>query len=196
MIDTLVLATRNEGKVAELMELLAPYDITTRLVTEFTDAEPVEDGGSYIANATIKARAAATASGLPSLADDAGLEVDAMPDRFGVETAPDAAAMGGFPEAIRLIAAKIAGGAPDTARHHITFVIAHPDGRTEVAEAETPGRIVYPGRGTAWGFNAYFVPDGSDLTYAELIARDGTAAKSRISPRAAAMAKLFPQRVP
>ena len=191
----LCLATRNKGKIAELTELLAPYNVTLRPITDFTEHEPVENGGTYIANATIKARAATVASGLPSLADDAGLEIDAMPDKFGVETAPDAAALGGFPEVFKLVAEKIAAGAPDTARHRITFVIAHPDGSTEIAEAETHGRIVYPGRGTAWGFNSYFVPDGSELTYAELMKND-FGAKGGFSPRAAAMAKLFASKLP
>ncbi len=191
----LCLATRNKGKLAELTELLSHYNVTPRPITDFTDHEPVEDSGTYLANATIKARAAALASGLPSLADDAGLEIDAMPDQFGVETAPDAAAMGGFPEVFKLVAAKIAAGAPDTARHHITFVIAHPDGTLEVAEADTHGRIVYPGRGTAWGFNSYFIPDGSTLTYAELMEND-FGAKGSFSPRAAAMAKLFASKSP
>lgn len=191
----LCLATRNPSKLKEIGEMLAADErsraITLRMVTDFSDAEPVEDGGTYLANATIKAKAALAASGLPSLADDAGLEVDALPGEFGVESAPYVASLGGWPVAIEAIAKRIAEGAPDTARHRVTFVLCTPDGQTQTTTATIHGRLVYPGRGSDWGFNNYFLPDGSDLTYSEIINRFGMPTKNAASARGHALSAMI-----
>lgn len=84
---TLVLASRNAKKLAEMQALLAPLGYQLRLVSEFTDEEAEESAGSFVENALLKARHAARVSGLPSIADDSGIEVDALKGRPGVWSA-------------------------------------------------------------------------------------------------------------
>jgi len=90
-MTTLVLASRNAGKLAEMQSLLAPQGWTVRLLSDFTDGAAVEDAPTFVENAIAKARFAAAASGLPALADDSGLEVDALHGAPGVRSARYAA---------------------------------------------------------------------------------------------------------
>ena len=188
--DTLVLATRNAGKLREIEAALGALPLVLRPISDFTNDEPIEDGGSYEANAAIKAQAAFAASGLPSLADDAGLEADALPNDFGVESAPFAASLGGWPQAMQALAARITAGAPATARHRVTYALCANAGPPLVFGATVAGRLVYPARGDDWGFNPYFLPDGETRTYSEILSAGGMAAKNAASARGRALAQV------
>ena len=204
--DTLVLATRNAGKLREIEAMLAGHNFQLRLVSDFSEIEPIEDGESYLANATIKAKAALAATDLPSLAEDSGFEIDAAPGELGLHTAPWIAAQGGWPEGMATIAHRVEAGASTTCRHCATFVLALPDGTIFSASAQLDGTFVYPPRSltgfggdpyfapklpASRGPNPYFMPDGGSFTYAQLIDAEGLAAKQAISPRAAALTKLL-----
>ena len=86
-MDTVVLATRNEDKLAEMQKLLAPLGCTLRSLAEFTDDAAEETAGTFVENAILKARHAALVSGLPAIADDSGLQVSALDGAPGVRSA-------------------------------------------------------------------------------------------------------------
>ena len=190
--DTLLIATHNAGKLSEIAAMLAPYGITVVGAAENNLPEPVEDGESFIANARIKAHAAARATGLPSLSDDSGIEIDALGGAPGVHTADWAETPDGrdFVKAMtktweRLEAVHAA--EPRTARFCCTFVLAWPDGHDEVFEGVMPGRIVWPMRGEqGHGYDPIFQPDGETRTFGEMSSDE----KNRISHRARAFEKL------
>ena len=188
----LVAATHNAGKLEEIRALLAPYPVAVVSAAELGLAEPEETEATFVGNARIKAQAAARASGLPALADDSGIEVDALGGAPGVLTADWAAVPGGrdFERAMRRTwAALEAAEAPEprTARFRCTLVLAWPDGHDEVFEGAVEGRCVWPMRGRqGHGYDPMFQPDGQALTFAEM----DPAEKNRISHRARAFARL------
>jgi XTP/dITP diphosphohydrolase len=190
----LVAATHNAGKLEELRTLLAPYPVEVVSAKELGLAEPEETEETFVGNARIKAHAAAKASGLPALADDSGIEVDALGGEPGVHTADWAALPGGgrdFVQAMeRTWAALEAAEAkePRAARFRSTLVLAWPDGHDEVFEGAVEGRCVWPMRGRqGHGYDPMFQPDGQPLTLAEM----DPAEKNRISHRARAFARLI-----
>jgi XTP/dITP diphosphohydrolase len=190
----LVAATHNAGKLEELRTLLAPYPVEVVSAKELGLAEPEETEETFVGNARIKAHAAAKASGLPALADDSGIEVDALGGKPGVHTADWAALPGGgrdFVQAMeRTWAALEAAEAkePRAARFRSTLVLAWPDGHDEVFEGAVEGRCVWPMRGRqGHGYDPMFQPDGQPLTFAEM----DPAEKNRISHRARAFARLI-----
>jgi XTP/dITP diphosphohydrolase len=190
----LVAATHNAGKLEELRTLLAPYPVEVVSAKELGLAEPEETEETFVGNARIKAHAAAKASGLPALADDSGIEVDALGGEPGVHTADWAALPGGgrdFVQAMeRTWAALEAAEAkePRAARFRSTLVLAWPDGHDEVFEGAVEGRCVWPMRGRqGHGYDPMFQPDGQPLTFAEM----DPAEKNRISHRARAFARLI-----
>jgi XTP/dITP diphosphohydrolase len=187
-----VAATHNQGKLGELRVLLADYPVEIVSAKTLGLAEPAETEESFVGNARIKAHAAARASGLPALADDSGIEVDALGGAPGVHTADWAATANGrdFVQAMRRTKAELeAAGAPEpwTARFRCTLVLAWPDGHDEVFEGAVEGRCVWPMRGgNGHGYDPMFQPDGHGLTFGEM----EPAAKNRISHRAVAFAGL------
>lgn len=188
----LVVATHNAGKLAEIAALLDPYGITLSSNADHGLPEPAETETSFVGNARIKAHAAAQATGLPALADDSGIEVEALGGAPGVQTADWAETGAGrdFGLAMdRLWRALEAVNAPEPrrARFCCTLALAWPDGHDEVFTGEMPGRIVWPMRGEqGHGYDPIFQPDGSDLTFGEMDRWH----KNRISHRADACAKL------
>lgn len=199
----LVLATNNANKVSEITELLGMNGLTgltIESIGSYTQHEPVEDGGSYLANATIKAQAAAAITGLPCLAEDSGVEIAALGGAPGVETAPWVAAQGGWIAAMLAVHEKVKETGRAGMDFQSTFVLAFPDGTFIDATACCPGTFTYPPRGhEGFGHDPYFVPAeikveefnyfipyGGHCTYAEM----GLAEKQKISPRALAMGKL------
>ena len=155
-------------------------------------AEPAETEASFLGNARIKAHAAARASGLPALADNSGIEVDALGGAPGVHTADWAETPNGrdFVRAMtRTWEALERAGAPHprTARFRCTLVLAWPDGHDEVFEGRIEGRCVWPMRGDqGHGYDPMFQPDGHAVTLGQM----DRWAKNRISHRADAFAKL------
>jgi XTP/dITP diphosphohydrolase len=190
--QTLCIATHNQGKLDEIAALLGPYGCTAVSAGKLGLPEPVEDGTTFVANARIKAHAAARACGLPALADDSGLCVDALDGAPGVLTADWAAAPGGrdFVRAMtRLWQVLEAAGAPEPrlAQFRCTLVVAWPDGADAVFEGAMPGRITWPMRGSqGHGFDPVFQPDGFAITFGEMDRWE----KNRISHRARAFDQL------
>lgn len=188
----LVAATHNHGKLEEIRALLAPWAIEVVSAAELGLAEPAETEDTFVGNARIKAHAAARASGLPALADNSGIEVDGLGGAPGVHTADWAEGPGGrdFIRAMRRTWDALEAAAapePRTARFRSTLVLAWPDGHDEVFEGAVEGRCVWPMRGRqGHGYDPMFVPDGQDLTFAEM----DPAEKNRISHRARAFARL------
>jgi XTP/dITP diphosphohydrolase len=189
---TLLVATHNKGKLEEVADLLADHGIAVVGAAERNLPEPDETGTSFVENARIKAHLAARLTGLPALADDSGIEIDALGGAPGVYTADWAETPHGRDFVVAMKRAHdelVASGAPQpwTARFCCTFVVAWPDGNDEVFEGRMEGRVVWPMRGDqGHGYDPIFQPDGSDLTFGEM----DRWAKNRISHRADAFRKL------
>jgi XTP/dITP diphosphohydrolase len=151
---------------------------------------PPEDGNTLLANARIKARAAAAATGKIALADDTGLEVDALGGDPGVYSARFAGENATFDDNNRLLLERLRGihGVNRRARFRCVFVLADPAGKEVSAEGRIEGFIQEAPRGThGFGYDPLFVPEGSDRTLAELSAEE----KNAISHRARAAAALL-----
>ncbi len=188
----LVLATHNTGKVEEIADLLRPFEIDLSCNADFGLPEPEETATTFAGNARIKAHAAAVATGLPALADDSGIEIDALGGAPGVHTADWAEGPEGrdFLRAMtRAHEALLVTGAsePWKARFCCTLVLAWPDGHDEVFEGLCEGVVVWPMRGEqGHGYDPIFLPDGYDLTFGEMDRWE----KNRISHRADAFGKF------
>ncbi|ESR25945.1 non-canonical purine NTP pyrophosphatase [Lutibaculum baratangense] len=170
----LVIASHNEGKVREIGELLAPFGVETVSAGELGLPEPEETGSTFEANAELKALAAATGSGLPALADDSGLEVDALGGAPGIHTARWAGPERDFAMAMRNVEEKLqAKGAtsPDgrTGRFVAALALAWPDGHVETVRGEVEGTLVWPPRGErGFGYDPVFLPEGMERTFGEM----------------------------
>jgi XTP/dITP diphosphohydrolase len=190
--DTLLIATHNAGKLEEIAALLAPLGLRCTSNAERGLPEPEETEETFLGNARIKARAGLEATGLPTLADDSGIEIDALDGRPGVHTADWAETGSGRDFMIAMRRAHdelVALGArePWRARFRATMVLLHPDGRELVVDGAVEGRLVWPIRGTVGhGYDPMFQPDGHDRTFAEM----PFAEKNAISHRARALAAL------
>jgi XTP/dITP diphosphohydrolase len=170
----LVIATHNPGKLNEMRELLAPYGIEAVSAGELGLGEPEETGGSFRANARIKAEIAAKASRLPAFADDSGLAVDALGGAPGIHSARWAGPEKDFAQAMATINTKLRerdAGTPQQRRAHFVsaLCVAWPDGHVEEFEARVDGTLVWPPRGTAgFGYDPMFLPDGHARTFGEM----------------------------
>lgn len=190
--DRLVLATHNPGKAREIAELLAPWGVGVVTADELGLPEPAETGATFEANAAIKAASAAAASGLPALADDSGLEVDALGGAPGVFSARWGGPTKDFAAAMARVERELAAkGAirPDQRRANFTaaLVVAWPDGVAETFVGKVHGTLVWPPRGErGFGYDPIFLPDGRELTFGEMEPR----AKHAISHRARAFEAL------
>jgi XTP/dITP diphosphohydrolase len=195
----LVIATHNPGKLAEMRELLAPYGIETISAGALGLAEPAESGTSFAENAKIKASAAARASGLPALADDSGLAVEALGGAPGIYSARWAGATKNFAQAMQRVEEELnAKGARSPAERRGAFIaalcLAWPDGETATFEGRVDGTIVWPPRGAhGFGYDPIFLPDGFDRTFGEMNAEEkhGLPPRGRgLSHRARAFLRL------
>lgn len=194
---SLVIATHNAGKLKEISALLAPHGMKCLSAGSLGLPEPPETGTTFIENALIKARAAAEASGLPSLADDSGLSVAALAGRPGVYTADWAERQWFEGEPGRdwyMAMGKVEGmlqargsDVPRDAWFSCVLAIAWPDGDHVVYEGRVDGTLTWPPRGEmGFGYDPVFVPVGRDQTFAEIAPEE----KHAISHRADAFAKL------
>ena len=190
--DRLLVATHNRGKLEEIAKLLESFSISVVSAADLSLEEPAETESSFIGNARIKAHFAAKATGLPALADDSGICVDALGGAPGVYTADWAETAAGrdFPMAMRRTwQALEAAHAPDPrrAQFRCTLVLAWPDGHDEVFEGVMAGQIVWPMRGDqGHGYDPIFQPDGHSQTFGEMDRWQ----KNKISHRADAFRKL------
>ena len=171
----LVVASHNEGKVAEIRALLVPYGIETVSAAELDLPVPEETETTFAGNASIKAHAAAKASGLPALADDSGIEIDALDGAPGIYTADWAETPNGrdFMQAMTRAWTEVqASGAepPYQACFNACLCLAWPDGHTETILGRAPGTLTWPPRGThGFGYDPMFVPDAGDgRTFSEM----------------------------
>ncbi len=173
-----VIATHNSGKLREMRELLAPYGIEAVSAGELGLGEPDETGDTFIANAQIKAEAAAQAAQLPAFADDSGLCVDALGGDPGIYSARWAREAGDFPAAMAnvhdLMDAKGATSGAQRRAHFVSaLAIAWPDGHLETFEGKVFGAIVWPPRGEkGFGYDPFFQPDGHTRTFGEMSAEE------------------------
>jgi XTP/dITP diphosphohydrolase len=195
----LVIATHNPGKLAEVAELLFPYRVHAVSARDLCLAEPEETATSFRGNARIKAVAAAAASGLPALADDSGLAVEALGGEPGVHSARWAGPDKDFQRAMRMVEERLRERRAHTpAQRKAHFVsalcVAWPDRHVEDFEASVYGTLVWPPRGQqGFGYDPMFLPDGHARTFGEMpsLEKHGLPpAGSGLSHRARAFLKL------
>jgi XTP/dITP diphosphohydrolase len=168
----LAVASANQGKIDEIIQILAGLPLELRTRADFPDWPDVEETGStYLANALLKAEAIRAHTGCAALADDSGIEVDVLDGRPG----PRSARLAG-PEAtdeannVRLVSL-LHGVPPErrTARYRCVVVVSLPEGPPLVAEGTCEGTIALEPRGTGgFGYDPWFVPAGESRTMAEL----------------------------
>lgn len=188
----LLVATHNRGKLQEIAQLVAPRGIAVVGAAELGLPEPAETETTFLGNARIKAHAAAQATGLPALADDSGIEVEALDGAPGVHTADWAETPNGrdFMLAMRRTWDALqerAAAQPWRAQFRATMVLAWPDGYDEVFEGKVGGHLVWPVRGLlGHGYDPMFVPEGETRTFAEMPAGE----KNAISHRGDAFRKF------
>jgi len=192
----LIVASHNEGKLVEIADLLADFAVETVGAAALGLPEPEETGETFVANAELKALAAATTAGLPALSDDSGLAVDALDGAPGIYSArwAETANMGrDFDFAMHKVEMALNQKAqrqkyvPRTARFICALSLAWPDGHVESFEGTVEGRLVWPMRGkNGFGYDPIFLPKGGDLTFGEMNAE----AKHAMSHRADAFAQL------
>jgi len=183
----LVLASHNRGKLAEIATLVAPLGVELVSAAGLGLAEPDETAPDFYGNARLKAEAAATVSGLPSLADDSGFCVAALDGAPGVLSARWAGPDKDFAGAMARVRRECEGQAETRAWFVCVLALAWPDGETASFLGRVEGNMVWPPRGTyGFGYDPIFVPLGGLLTYGEMPAAD----KHATSHRARAMAQL------
>ncbi|MDB5709998.1 MAG: rdgB [Sphingomonas bacterium] len=185
----LVIASHNAGKVREIKALLGPYGIEPVSAADLDLPEPEETGTTFVANAELKALQAADLSGLPALADDSGLCVDALRGDPGIFSARWAGEAKDFGVAMQLVEDRL--GAIDEAPRDAHFVcalaLAWPDGHVEWFEGRVEGTLVWPPRGeNGFGYDPMFLPDGQSLTFGEMAPE----AKTPLTHRADAFRQL------
>jgi XTP/dITP diphosphohydrolase len=185
----LVLATHNPGKVREIGELLAPLGLELISADELGLPEPEETETTFAGNATLKAGAAAVASGCMALADDSGLVVAALDGAPGIYSARWAGPNKDFAAAMARVEQELtaSGTADRSAKFVCALALGRPGEETIVFEGEVAGSLVFPPRGNrGFGYDPIFVAEGMDTTFGEL----APARKHAISHRARAFAQL------
>ena len=199
----LVIASHNEGKVREIRDLLAPFGIEPISAASLDLPEPEETGTTFVANAELKAMQAADLSGLPALADDSGLCVDALGGEPGIFSArwglpdpgipaltPEEGEGRDFDRAMRRVNTLLDALPEGTSRaaHFVcALALAWPDGHVEWFEGRVDGTLIWPPRGDrGFGYDPMFVPEGHDRSFGEM----NPAAKHAMSHRADAFAQL------
>ena len=186
----LVVASHNPGKVREIRELVAPHGLSVVSAGELGLPEPEETGDTFVANAELKAVAAAQGSDLPALSDDSGLEVEALGGAPGIYSARWAGEAKDFTVAMRRVAEEVRGRGGwrepgPRANFTCALCLAWPDGATELFEGKVYGHLVWPPRGgKGFGYDPMFVADGQPMTFGEM----EPDAKHAISHRARAFA--------
>jgi XTP/dITP diphosphohydrolase len=191
---SLILATRNAKKLAELQRILeaSSVDVSVADLNEYPDMpEVAETGATFTENALLKARAAAAYTGRPAVAEDSGLCIDALNGMPGVLSARWAGRHGDDGANLRLVLGQLADVPADRRAAHFACVAALvlPSGEEHVTEGVVSGRITYAPRGTnGFGYDPIFVPAGSELTTAEM----SPEAKDAISHRGRALRAMAP----
>ncbi len=198
MPETIVVATGNPHKVSEIEAILAPVmpDVEFKALGELGEFdEPEEDGDTFLANALIKARAAAEATGFRAVADDSGLVVDALDGAPGIHSARWCGHHGDDAANNAKLAREMA-DVPEperTARFHSCVVLVDPaDGSYLAGEGDCEGAIGYEGVGEhGFGYDPFFLPEATPgLTMAQLIPEQKNAISHRFKALQALAAQL------
>lgn len=189
---SLLIATRNKGKLNEFAGLLAGLPVQLLSLAEFENIGEVEETGeTFEENAVLKASGYALLSGIWSMADDSGLEVEALGGRPGVHSARYAGSGTDYEQKIAALLKEIEAAGDAERRARFVSVIAIADERGEVkflAKGECPGRIAAAPRGSnGFGYDPVFIPEGFGQTFGELLPDT----KEQISHRALASAKII-----
>ena len=167
--ERLVVASHNPGKVREIGALLSPWSVTAVPAAALQLPEPEETGETFVANALLKAHAAADGAKLPALADDSGLAVAALGGKPGIRSARWAGPERDFADAMVRVNDAL-GTSPDRrARFVCALALAWPDGHAETFEGCVSGALIWPPRGDrGFGYDPMFVADGDALTFGEI----------------------------
>lgn len=185
--DTLVLATHNPGKVREIEDLLRPFAVPVVAAGALGLPEPEETGLTFVANAELKARAAADGSGKPALADDSGLAVNGLGGAPGIYSARWAGPGKDFAVAMARVQTELGENPDRSAAFHCALSLAWPDGQIVTFEGIVEGTLTFPARGpNGFGYDPIFIPTGYTETFGEMDA----AAKHAMSHRARAFEQL------
>lgn len=187
---TWVLASHNAGKVRELQALFTGLPVLLRSAAEYDLPEPEETGLTYEDNAELKARAASHATGLPAIADDSGVGLDALGGEPGIYTARWSGPDRDFDVARRLVEERLQALGPDVSRrgHYVCVLcVAWPNGQVRHFRGDVTGTFVWPTRGDlGFGFEPMFLPDGYAITYGQM----QPDYRARVNARAQAMRGL------
>ena len=190
---SLAVASRNPGKIREILRICASWPVELRTADRDPGSERWPDveetGATYLENARLKVRAVAAALGVPALADDSGIEVDALGGAPGIRSARYAGPRASDDENLRALIRAIAGvpAGGRTARYRAVALVARPDGAEIWAEGTCDGTLERRPRGSGgFGYDPIFVPEGWDRTMAELEPEE----KDRISHRGRALRAL------
>ena len=193
----LLVATHNPGKLREFAYLLEPHGIEVVGAAALGLPEPEETGDSFRANARLKARAAADATGLPALADDSGVVVHGLDGQPGIHSARWAGPERDFDRAIAKVLEGLTASfgsfaAADKAASFVAVLcLAMPDGTERFFEGRSDGRLIDTPRGArGFGYDPIFIPDGETRTFAEMTAAEKHAISHRRRALDAFMAAL------
>ena len=183
----LLVASHNQGKLREIGEFLAPYDVEVLSAAGLGLPEPEETGSTYEANAVLKAEAGASGANLPALADDSGISVRALNGQPGIYSARWAGPQRDFALAMKKVEDLLSGQDDRRASFISVLALAWPDGHVDCFEGRVDGTLIWPPRGDrGFGYDPMFVPDGYDITFGEMDPNE----KHRISHRAIAFRRL------
>jgi XTP/dITP diphosphohydrolase len=171
----LVVASHNPGKVREILELVAPHGLSVVSAGELGLPEPEETGSTFAENARLKAVAAAQGAALPALADDSGIEVEALGGAPGIYSARWAGPAKDFRVAMQRVADELRAldawttvGGP-RANFTAALCLAWPNGEAAIFEGKVWGHLVWPPRGSkGFGYDPMFVAEGHALTFGEM----------------------------
>ncbi|RXI21278.1 XTP/dITP diphosphatase [Pediococcus pentosaceus] len=190
MNNEILIATKNDGKLKEFKQIFEQKGIVVKSLKDINDdVEIVENGLSFEENARLKADGYAKSIGIPVLADDSGLEIDALNGRPGIFSARYAGDHNGAANNAKVLSEL--GGIPDekrTATFHSTVVVRKPDGSELVANGNLRGRILAVPRGdNGFGYDPLFFVEAKNKTLAEMTREE----KNKISHRALAIEDLL-----
>lgn len=190
--DTLLLASHNKGKLVELRDLLGAKIPNITSAVDLDLEEPEETGLTFADNAILKAVACCKASGLPSLADDSGLAVNALDGAPGIYSARWAGPQRDFGMAMEKVHTRMGDAADRGAAFISVLALAWPDGHVEVFEGKVEGDLCWPPRGDkGFGYDPIFVPRGDTRSYGEIDFAEKQKTSHRSRAFAAMIAELF-----
>lgn len=165
----LVIASHNPGKVREIQALLDPFGAEVISADDLGLPEPEETGDTFIANAELKAQAAAKESNLPALADDSGIVINGLNGDPGIYSARWGGPSKDFNRAMERVWSELNGIKDRSAHFTSALALCWPDGHVEIFEGHIQGTIVWPQRGDkGYGYDPIFQPDGYNQTFGEL----------------------------